>query len=196
VLNERSSTSDTAYITNTQVNFCALAYAALPASDADSAALSVLASVLRNHYLHSEIREKGGAYGGGASFDANSGVFRFYSYRDPELERTYEVFDNAIHWVREQPVERAAVEEAILGIASAIDAPGSPAGEARQSFHLALHDRDAGWRATQRREILRVTNEDVQRVAIQYLQGEIARSVVTGSTDKHNLLKNFEIHRV
>ncbi len=61
VLNERGSNSDTAYITNTQVNFCALAYAALPVSDADSAALSVLASVLRNHYLHSEIREKGGA---------------------------------------------------------------------------------------------------------------------------------------
>jgi len=196
VLNERGSNSDTAYVTNTQVNFCALAYAASPVSDADSAALSVLASVLRNHYLHSEIREKGGAYGGGANFDANSGVFRFYSYRDPELEKTYEIFDNAVHWARQQQVDGAAVEEAILGIASTIDAPGSPAGEARQSFHLALHGRDADWRGTQRREILKVTAEDVQRVAVQYLQGEIARSVVTGSADKHSLLKNFEVHRV
>jgi len=191
-----STSPCTAYLTNTQVNFCAQAYAAVPDSDADSAALSVLASVLRNHYLHNEIREKGGAYGGGANFDANSGVFRLYSYRDPELERTYEVFDKAIAWGRQGQIGGAAVEEAILGIVSALDAPGSPAGEARQSFHLALHGRDACWREEQRRQILTITADDVQRVAEHYLQGEIARSVVTGVTEQHRFLAGFECHRL
>ena len=191
-----STSPDTAYLTNTQVNFCAQAYAAVPGSDADSAALSVLASVLRNHYLHNEIREKGGAYGGGANFDANSGVFRLYSYRDPELEKTYEIFDKAVAWARQSQAGSAAVEEAILGIVSALDAPGSPAGEARQSFHLALHGRNACWREAQRRQILTITGDDVQRVAEQYLQGQVARSVVTGVTDTNRFISGFECHRL
>jgi presequence protease len=191
-----STSPDTVYLTNTQVNFCAQAYAAVPVSDADSAALSVLASVFGNHYLHNEIREKGGAYGGGANFDANSGVFRLYSYRDPELERTYEVFDKAVAWARQGQSGSTAVEEAILGIVSALDAPGSPAGEARQSFHLALHGRNAGWRQAQRRQILMITADDVQRVAEHYLQGQIARSVVTGVTENNRFISEFECHRL
>jgi hypothetical protein len=34
-------------------------------------------------YLHREIREKGGAYGGGAGASPVEGVFAFSSYRDP-----------------------------------------------------------------------------------------------------------------
>ena len=43
----------------------------------DSAALVVLGNLLRNGFLHRAIREQGGAYGGGASQDSNSGAFRF-----------------------------------------------------------------------------------------------------------------------
>lgn len=39
-----------------------------------------MASLLRNKFLHREIREKGGAYGGGATGDA-AGQMSFYSYR-------------------------------------------------------------------------------------------------------------------
>jgi len=34
-------------------------------------------------FLHREIREKGGAYGGGASAAPVEGIFGFMSYRDP-----------------------------------------------------------------------------------------------------------------
>lgn len=40
----------------------------------------VMASLLTNKYLHKEIREKGGAYGGGATA-ATAGHMSFYSYR-------------------------------------------------------------------------------------------------------------------
>lgn len=39
-----------------------------------------MAALLRNKYLHREIREKGGAYGGGAKTDSH-GALTFYSYR-------------------------------------------------------------------------------------------------------------------
>ncbi|MFT5038364.1 MAG: Zn-dependent M16 (insulinase) family peptidase, partial [Flavobacteriaceae bacterium] len=58
---------------NTQVSFCAKAYPTVPASHPDAAALTVLGGVLRNGFLHRVVREQGGAYGGGASQDNQSG---------------------------------------------------------------------------------------------------------------------------
>ena len=39
--------------------------------------------VLSLGFLHKEVREKGGAYGGGASSSPLGGTFTFSSYRDP-----------------------------------------------------------------------------------------------------------------
>ena len=91
---------------NTQVSFCAKAYATVPSSHADSAALTVLGGVLRNGYLHRTIREQGGAYGGGASQDNQSGAFRFYSYRDPRIDGTLADFDDSIKWLLDKPLAR------------------------------------------------------------------------------------------
>ena len=83
---------------NTQVNFCAKAFPTVPVEHEDAAALTVLGGFLRNGYLHTAIREQGGAYGGGASQDSSIGAFRMYSYRDPRLEGTLDDFDTAIEW--------------------------------------------------------------------------------------------------
>lgn len=42
--------------------------------------LRLLARLMTAKFLHTEIREKGGAYGGGAHISHN-GIFNFYSYR-------------------------------------------------------------------------------------------------------------------
>ena len=54
----------------------------------DSPALLVLANYLRDTFLHRELREKGGAYGGYAQAGVASGTFYFGSYRDPNIVRT------------------------------------------------------------------------------------------------------------
>ena len=58
------------WITGSQVCFCAEAFPTVDSSHEDAPALSVLGTVLRNGYLHSAIREKGGAYGAGAMQDS------------------------------------------------------------------------------------------------------------------------------
>jgi Zn-dependent M16 (insulinase) family peptidase len=60
------------------VNFAARAIPTVPYAHPDSPLLSVLASVMSAKFLHREIREKNGAYGGGATH--NSGLFKFYSH--------------------------------------------------------------------------------------------------------------------
>jgi Zn-dependent M16 (insulinase) family peptidase len=167
-----------AWSTSTQVNFCAKAYPTVCAEHADAPALMVLAGFLRNNYLHRAIREQGGAYGGGASFEPDSGAFRFYSYRDPRLTETLADFDNAIEWLLGKDHEWRLVEEAILGIISSIDKPGSPAGEAKKTFHGNLHGRTPEQRRRFRARILEVRQADLKRVAETWLKPERASIAV------------------
>ena len=172
------------WTTSTQVNFCAKAYPAVPGDHPDAAALMVLGGFLRNNYLHRTIREQGGAYGGGAGYDPDSAVFRFYSYRDPRLAETLTDFDHALEWLQSEEHEWRLVEEAILGVVSAIDKPGSPAGEAKKTFHAALHGRTPEQRRRFRTRVLEVKQEDLKRVAATYLKPELASTAVISNPAK------------
>ncbi|HEY9148485.1 MAG TPA: insulinase family protein, partial [Gammaproteobacteria bacterium] len=159
-----------AWATSTQVNFCARAYPTVAAEHKDAPALTVLAAFLRNNYLHRAIREQGGAYGGGASFDPDSGAFRFFSYRDPRLQATLEDFQASVHWLLSHPHSPESLEEAILGVMGSMDKPGSPAGEARKDFHNRLYGRDHARLEAFRRAVLAVSLEDLRRVAETWLR--------------------------
>lgn len=177
-----------AWVTSTQVNFCAKAFPTVTPDHPDAAALTVLGGFLRNGFLHRVIREQGGAYGGGASADSANAVFRFFSYRDPRLEETLNDFDKSVVWLLENDHEWQKVEEAILGVVSDIDKPSSPAGEAKQSYHNDLFGRTETQRRQFRDSVLAVTIEDLKRVGKTYLNPESASTaVVTSSKNAEKL---------
>ncbi len=79
----------------------------------------MLAALLSAKYLHQEIREKGGAYGGGAV--AQGGTFTYYSYRDPKNLETFSVYRGAAEWA-----SRAAFTSQVMTILiSFLDVPDS-----------------------------------------------------------------------
>jgi presequence protease len=187
-----------AWLTNTQVNFCAKAYATVPADHADAAALTVLGGFLRNGFLHRVIREQGGAYGGGASQDSSIAAFRFYSYRDPRLTETLEDFDAALQWLKNTKHTKQSLEEAILGVVSSIDKPGSPAGEAKSTYQAELFGRTREKRELFRNRIVKVTIEDLLRVAEHYLIPEKASIAVVSHAGQREKLEalNLTIYSV
>jgi len=63
----------------------------------DTPNLHILAELMSSNVLLREIREKGGAYGGGSQISPN-GVFNFYSYRDPNVLETYGAFQRGVDW--------------------------------------------------------------------------------------------------
>jgi Zn-dependent M16 (insulinase) family peptidase len=172
-----------AWLTGTQVSFCAKAYPAVPADHPDAAALAVLGEILRNGYLHPAIREKGGAYGAGAGYDSDACGFRFFSYRDPRLVETLNDFDRSLDWLLSSEPGDRELEEAVLGMVSAIDRPDSPAGEAVTAFYGVLHGRDAEQRRRTRSRVLAVTFADLRRVAETYLKPDNASIAVLTSED-------------
>ncbi len=180
-----------AWICNTQVNFCARAFPTVTMQHEDSAALVILGGFLRNGFLHTAIRERGGAYGGGASQDNNIGAFRFYSYRDPRLEETLNDFNAAIEWLMNEDHASSKVEEAILGVISSLDKSESPSGRAKRSFHAELHGRTTANRQIFRERVLSTTIDDLRRVASTYLVPEKASTAVITNNQKLDSVKNI-----
>ncbi|MEX1197288.1 MAG: insulinase family protein [Pseudohongiellaceae bacterium] len=166
------------WTTQTQVNFVARAFPTVHSAHPDHAPLCVLASLLRNSFLHRAIREQGGAYGAGADQDGNSAAFRFFSYRDPRLQETLDDFDRALDWVLNEKHEWQQIEEAILGVISSMDRSTSPAGAARQAFFNELFGRSRDHRMDFRKRVLDVNLAQLQDVAARYLRPEQASTGV------------------
>jgi len=180
-----------AWLTSTQVSFCSKAFRTAYGDHPDVAALTVLGGFLRNGFLHRAIREQGGAYGGGATFDGSTGSFRFYSYRDPRLTETLSDFDASIEWMLNETHTEEALEEAILGVIGSMDKPSSPAGEAQSDFYVHLHGRSLAYREAFRAKILAVTLEQLKLVAKTYLTKENENVAVVTSTSKRAELENL-----
>ena len=190
--------NDEAWLIQTNVQFCASAYQAVDVAHADAAPLMVLAAYLRNGFLHSAIREKGGAYGGGASYDGNACSFRFYSYRDPRLAETFNDFEASVQWLLNTEQQPHQLEEAILGLVASMDKPGSPAGEAITACYALLHARTPKFRKMLRERLLNITLEDLNRVAKQYLvEQKPVKAVVAPFAKREELQKlGFNIQQV
>jgi Zn-dependent M16 (insulinase) family peptidase len=193
-----NNNADEAWLIQANVQFCAAAYPAVEVSHPDAAPLMVLAAYLRNGFLHSAIREKGGAYGGGASYDGNACSFRFYSYRDPRLAETFKDFDASVDWLLNAEQLPHQLEEAILGLIASMDKPGSPAGEAITACYALLHARTPAFRTKLRERLLAVTLDDLKRVADVYLRQQTPVKSVVAPVAKREVLQElgFQIKQV
>lgn len=188
--NEQSDkTESIAWLIPTNVYHNAKAYPTVPTGHADAATLRVLAVFLRNGYLHRHLREQGGAYGGGASYDGNTASFCFYSYRDPHCQASFGHFDAAVDWLLDTDHHQDQLEEAILSVIAAIDKPLSPVGEAMASAMNDLHGRDEAWLQKQRRSVLSVTLNDLRAVGKKYLKSQGTKATLAPLDQAENLSK-------
>ena len=184
------------WITGAQVTYCSEAFPTVDFFHKDSPALSVLGAVLRNGYLHSAIREKGGAYGSGAMQDSNNKIFKFFSYRDPRCTETFDEFQKSREWSLKN-ITQEQLDEGILGIISSIDKPLSPFGEAMSDFSMNLDKKDLERRLEIRSLVKSCTLDDLINVSQKYLFNESKRSVIAGENYIDEMKKlNFEIKNI
>ncbi|XP_043239224.1 presequence protease, mitochondrial-like isoform X1 [Amphibalanus amphitrite] len=155
------------------VHYAARCVPTVPYAHPDFAALRVLARLLSLGHLHREIREKGGAYGGGA-VASPAGLWSYYSYRDPSSLATLRVFDGAVQVARERDFSPEEVDGAKLGVFQAVDAPVVPAQRGMRHFLHGITDDQFD---EHRSRLQAVTRDDLRRVAETYL----ARPAVTGT---------------
>lgn len=181
------------WIVNAKVNYCAEVFATVPGNHADAPALTVLGHFLRNEYLHSAVREKGGAYGAGASQNNGEGIFRFYSYRDPRIEDTLTDFRQSVRWFVDREHDAGLLEQAVLGVVASLDKPRSPAGEARHAYHSDWFGRGHAYQDRFRQGVLGVSLEDLRRVAQTYLLDQPSSVAVLGGEGVRDRLEALRL---
>ena len=154
--------------TSSAVSFVALAFETVRMTHEDAAALAVISKILRSMYLHREIREKGGAYGGFALYSPEDGLFSFASYRDPHIVSTLNTFDKAAEFIRSGNFSDEDVKEAILQVCSEIDKPDPPGPAARKAYYRKLISLSDELRTRFKSRLISLTRGQVAEVAEKY----------------------------
>ena len=149
-----------------QVYFSALAMRTVPYVHQSGGPLQILSQLLTHKHLHHEIREKGGAYGGGAYSRGLNGVFGMYSYRDPNPQNTLSIMRDAGRWAYEKSFSNQDIEEAKLSVFQPVDAPESVSDEGMTRFLSGI---DEEMEQKRREQLLDVTKDDIREVARKYL---------------------------
>ena len=90
----------------------------------------VLARVMSYEYLWHNIREVGGAYGTGML--SSDGVEYLYTYRDPHLKESYEIFAKGPAELAARDYTEKDLNDFIVGTVAKLDAPRKPRAQARE----------------------------------------------------------------
>jgi hypothetical protein len=154
--------------TSSAVSFVAQAFRTARMQHPDAPCLAVISKILRSMYLHREIREKGGAYGGFALYNPESGMFCFGSYRDPHIIRTLDVYQGALEFITSGGYSEEDVKEAILQVCSQIDKPDTPGPAARKAFYRQMVGLTDAQRQRFKADLLRLNRRQVMDVAHRY----------------------------
>ncbi|TPX62967.1 hypothetical protein PhCBS80983_g00118 [Powellomyces hirtus] len=166
------------------VNFTARTFLGVPYTHPDAPALQLLSSLMTNHFLHREIREKGGAYGGGASYSPLEGTLSLWSYRDPPsgLANTMGAYDRSIEWASgiAKELGQRELDEAKLSVFQGIDAPKNASQEGMTRFRLGVTEE---MQQERRERLFAVTLPEIADVANRYLSSQSAFAVLGGKSD-------------
>ncbi len=123
--------------------------------------LSLAAQLLENISLHSQIRERGGAYGAGINFNPMAGTFAFYAYRDPNIASTYVIMKEAILKLVEKGFDEEDLEEAKREIIQGLDAPIAPGSRGEVAYGWWREGKTQEIRQSYRDKILTAEPKDI-----------------------------------
>ncbi len=185
-----SSSSQIYYSSPFPVHFCSTSVLGVHYTSQDFSPLTVLAKLLSLKFLHTEIREKGGAYGSGA-VTSSTGIFSFFSYRDPNFTQTIDTFERSWEWLERAEFSDRDVDEAKLGVFQKLDLPVLPGERGIREFLSGVTDEMV---ADRRNQVKSVTKDDLLRVGEKYLAGATLKSTtVIGPARTAELEKSWDV---
>jgi len=129
--------------------------------------------------LWREIRMTGGAYGVGVSPVSDSGISRFYTYRDPKPFESINVFKDCVRKSAEADYCKADVDKAITGCYTDEVYPRTPSGTGATGFLWELYGLDNSMKARRIKWLLSLTPKDIKAAAQRYKEAvECTKTVV------------------
>jgi Zn-dependent M16 (insulinase) family peptidase len=138
--------------------------------------LHVLAHYLRGAILYKRIRVEGGAYGGMAHYDDVAGHLVFMSYRDPNLERTLEIYDGCLDELATHPLDDETVRRTVIGALGRLERPLSPQQKTQRALRWHLGGPTEAERRALKAAVLEVDAAAMRRVAEEIVRPAFVRA--------------------
>ena len=159
-------------LSQTQEGFCipsAVQYNVLSWDFADTdqvyhGSMQVLRTIITLEYLWNQVRVQGGAYGCGCNFQKNGGIY-FYSYRDPNLKQTYQIYRTLYQKISDFTANEREMTKYILGTINNFDQPKTNAEKMDYVAAMVFTGLTNEMRQKERTEILETTQEQIQEYA-------------------------------
>ena len=156
--------ADEGFVVPTQVSYVGKSGLLYDDGEHIPGSAQVIARFLRTGYLWDYVRVMGGAYGGFCTFSTFSGFFSFLSYRDPNLDKTLDIYDAAADALMAAADvlenDPDALSMAIIGTIGDLDGALSPDQKGFSQFQRWLINESPENRQRMRDEILSTKPED------------------------------------
>lgn len=127
-------------------------------------ALKILKVILSYDYLWQNVRVKGGAYGCGGGFMRNGNAY-FSSYRDPNLRKTNEIYEQIPAYLNRFTADERDMTKYIIGTVSEMDTPLNPAAKGMRSvtaYFMGITDADL---QKERDEVIDATQDSIRKLS-------------------------------
>ena len=150
-----------AYPIAAPVSFTSMGLKTIDSTDPRAPLISLASELFDNKILHPKIREQGGAYGSGSSYNPITGSFYFYGYRDPNLATTVDAFRAAADAITSGEFTEDDLIEAKLGLIQEFDSPLYPGSRAMAAYIWKRDNKTVEWRQAFRNAVLSGTKEAI-----------------------------------
>ena len=153
--------------------------------------LRVLKNVMSYEYLWNQVRVLGGAYGCMNAFKRQGDAY-FVSYRDPNLEKTNEVYEKAAGFIANADFDYRAMTKFIIGTVSDLDTPLNPSAVGARSFAAYMQGITEEMIQKERDEVLSTDLEKLRSMS-KYIEAFIEDDYfcVLGNEEKIEKNKNM-----
>ncbi|MCR4956546.1 MAG: insulinase family protein [Lachnospiraceae bacterium] len=154
-------------------------------------AMNLLQTILSYEYLWVNIRVKGGAYGCQGAM-LRSGRVVLSTYRDPNLEKSLEIFAKIPEYLADFDIEEREMTKYIIGTFGNVDAPMNPMAKGIRSASLYLRGITEEDLKKSRLETINATVEDIRALAAPMEAVIKAKGIcVVGNEDRIKAAKDI-----
>merc|ERR1712194_606480 len=166
LMSEFAPIDDEGFVVSTQVSYVGKSGLLYDEGEEASGASQVVSKFLRTGYLWDHVRVMGGAYGGFCTFSPFSGFFSFLSYRDPNLSKTWDIYDAAgdavIAAAEQMKNDPELLSQAIIGTVGEMDGSLGPDAKGFTDFQRWLVNENPETRQRFRDQVIDTKAEDFE----------------------------------
>jgi len=159
-----------AFITAAEIVFTVQGGTLFPSGDGYNGSFEVLKTYLSRDYLWNTVRQLGGAYGCFIQFSHITGNCALISYRDPQVRKTYEAYNQLSAIVSSIDLTQQGLEQLIIGTYGAFDPHQSSAARGAAARNEYLSGVTKEQKQQRLKEITSTTQSEMRSFAEHFAQ--------------------------